>query len=115
VNFSDLFAKIPEVPPKNALRYFLAFNPLVPDFIADFSPVKGYELFRKLKKGDIVVDAGAYPGEYAVYASRKIGPTGRIICFEPTPENRKILEKIFHLGDYMIMHSEKPMLKDTLY
>lgn len=90
---AGLFEKIPEWSIKNDMRYFLAFNKIIPKFISDLSPVKGYELYYKLKKGDIVVDAGAYPGDYAVFASRKIGRTGKIICFEPDKKNRKILYK----------------------
>lgn len=90
---STLFEKIPEWSIKNDLRYFLAFNRLVPNFIQDISPIKGYELYYNLKEGDIVVDAGAYPGDYAVFASRKIGKSGKIICFEPDKKNRKILRR----------------------
>mgnify|MGYP001617518630 CR=1 FL=1 len=90
---SKAFEKIPEWPVKNDLRYFLAFNKLMPNFISDISPVKGYELNRKLKPGDIVVDAGAYPGDYAVFASRKVGESGKVICFEPDVKNIKILKK----------------------
>lgn len=90
---SELFEKIPEWRIKNDLRYFLAFSPLVPNFVSDLSPVKGYELYYHLKPGDVVVDAGAYPGDYAVFAARKVGKTGKVICFEPDPKNRKILRK----------------------
>lgn len=91
------FEKIPEWSIKNDIRYFLAFNKFIPKFISDLSPVKGYELYRKLKPKDIVVDVGAYPGDYAVFASRKIGKKGKIICFEPDPYNRKILKKNLEL------------------
>lgn len=90
---SKAFEKIPEHHWKNDLRYFIAFNKLIPNAVADMSPVKGYEMYRKLKEGDIVVDAGAYPGDYAVYASRKVGKTGKVICFEPDPKNRRVLMK----------------------
>jgi len=90
---AKLFEKLPEWYIKNDLRYFLAFSKIVPKFISDISPVKGYELNRKLKPGDIVVDAGAYPGDYAILASRKVGKQGKVICFEPDSKNRKILQK----------------------
>lgn len=90
---SEAFEKIPEVSLKNDLRYFLAFNRFIPNKIANMSPIKGYELYRELKKGDIVVDAGSFPGDYAVYASRKVGREGKVICFEPNKKNRKILRK----------------------
>ncbi|MBS3089914.1 FkbM family methyltransferase [Candidatus Pacearchaeota archaeon] len=88
------FEKIPEWPVKNDIRYFLAFSPIVPDFIADLSPVKGYEMRYHLKRGDFVVDAGAYPGDYAVFAARKVGNEGKVIAFEPDPKNREVLKKI---------------------
>jgi len=90
---STSFEKFPEWSIKNDIRYFLAFSKLVPKFIADMSPVKGYELRYNLKKGDIVVDAGAYPGDYAVFAARKVGKEGLVIAFEPDAKNRKILNK----------------------
>jgi FkbM family methyltransferase len=90
---ANVFEKIPEWSIKNDLRYFLAFNRLVPKFVQDLSPVKGYEMYCHLKEGDVVVDAGAYPGDYAVFASRKIGRKGKIICFEPDARNRAILKK----------------------
>lgn len=88
-----IFEKIPEIPIKNDIRYFLAFSPLVPKFVSDISPVKGYELHLKLEQGDYVVDAGAYPGDYSILASRKVGQTGKVIAFEPDPKNREILRK----------------------
>lgn len=90
---SVLFEKMPEWYIKNDLRYFLAFNKLIPNFISDMSPVKGYELHYHLKEGDVVVDAGAYPGDYSVFASRKVGRTGKVICFEPDATNRVTLRK----------------------
>lgn len=91
--FAKIFEKIPEWRIKNNLRYFLAFSPLIPSFIKDISPVRGYWLCYKLKQGDIVVDAGAYPGDYAVFAAKKVGESGRVIAFEPDVKNRKILTR----------------------
>jgi len=88
---SVTFEKMPEWPIKNDIRYFLSFSPLVPKYLSDMSPVKGYELYYHLKEGDVVVDAGAYPGDYAVFAARKVGRKGKVICFEPDARNRKIL------------------------
>jgi FkbM family methyltransferase len=88
---ADLFAKMPEWHFKNDIRYFLALNPMVPNFISDLAPVKGYELNYQLKPGDVVVDAGAFTGDYTFFASRKVGPTGRVLAFEPDPKTREIL------------------------
>ena len=86
-----MFEKFPEWPIKNNIRYFLAFNSMVPKSIQDLSPIKGYEMYRKLQEGDIVVDAGAFTGDYTIFAAKKVGPNGLIIAFEPDEKNRKIL------------------------
>lgn len=93
MNLSKIFENLPEVPIKNNFRYFLSFSPLIPTSISNLSPIKGYEQIYPLRAGDIVVDAGAYPGDYAIWASRKVGKTGKVICFEPTPQNREILQR----------------------
>jgi FkbM family methyltransferase len=97
MRFADIltksFAAMPEWHFKNDIRYFLALNPLVPNFISDMAPVKGYELNYQLKPGDVVVDAGAFTGDYTFFASRKVGPTGRVLAFEPDPKTRAILAR----------------------
>ena len=93
----NAFLHVPEWRWKNDLRAWLATSPLVPAWLADFSPVRGYELHRKLRPGDIVVDAGAYPGDYALFAARRVGPEGRVICFEPGERNRAVLERNIRL------------------
>lgn len=90
---AHLFLRFPEWPVKNEIRYFLAFNPMVPKYISDLSPIKGYELHRKLQEGDTVVDAGAFTGDYTIYAARKIGKKGRVIAFEPDSRNAMILKR----------------------
>jgi FkbM family methyltransferase len=87
------FEKIPEWSCKNSIREWLAFGKIVPNFVSDLSPLKGYELHRQLRQADVVVDAGAYPGDYTVFAAERVGPKGKVIAFEPNPENRKILIK----------------------
>jgi FkbM family methyltransferase len=52
---------------------------------------EGYLQHYQLKTGDVVVNAGSYHGYFAIYAARKVGPSGRVICFEPEPNNRRLL------------------------
>ena len=40
---------------------------------------------KDLKPGDVFVDVGANCGLFAVFAARKVGPTGRVIAIEPLP------------------------------
>lgn len=47
---------------------------------------KGYLADYHLRPGDIVIDCGAYIGEFTLYAAKAVGPAaGRIITFEPDP------------------------------
>jgi FkbM family methyltransferase len=56
-------------------------------------------LNRHLKSGDVFWDVGAHAGFYAVLANRLVGPTGRTECFEPLPENIKLLERNLHANN----------------
>jgi len=40
---------------------------------------------KDLKPGDVFVDVGANCGLFAVFAARKVGPTGRVLAIEPLP------------------------------
>lgn len=56
------------------------------------SAICKYNTNYNLKKGDVILDVGAYHGAYSFYALPKIGTTGKIFAFEPDPDNFKILE-----------------------
>jgi len=59
--------------------------------------LKGFVDKYNIKPGDIVIDAGAHIGIFAIYAS-KIIRDGRIVCFEPDPQNFKKLMKNIELN-----------------
>jgi len=46
---------------------------------------------RFLRKGMTVLDVGAHHGFYTLLASIRVGPTGRIFAFEPSPRERQRL------------------------
>ncbi len=46
-----------------------------------------YELHRKIRDGDIVLDLGAHVGFFTQLASAKVGSSGQVIAFEPNPRN----------------------------
>jgi FkbM family methyltransferase len=50
---------------------------------------------RFLKPGMTVLDIGAHHGLYTLLASRRVGRTGKVVAFEPSPRERKALR--FHL------------------
>ncbi len=45
--------------------------------------LKGYLAKYSLKSGDTVIDCGAYIGDFTLYAAAAVGPSGRVIAFEP--------------------------------
>ncbi|MFA5147078.1 MAG: FkbM family methyltransferase [Candidatus Omnitrophota bacterium] len=55
----------------------------------------GYLARYGLKKGDTVIDCGAYTGEFALYAAKAVGDDGMVIAFEPDPYAcKKIAENL---------------------
>jgi len=44
-------------------------------------------------EGDVAIDIGAHLGYYALILSKIVGPTGRVIAFEPMPENYQVLSE----------------------
>lgn len=71
---------------KTKLKKFI--DKLFDSWISTVGFLKDY----KLKKGDIVIDAGAYFGYFTIFASKKVGRDGKIIAFEPDPRNYRILQ-----------------------
>lgn len=98
--FISAFIGVPEWSWKNHLRKWLAFSSWVPDLIQDYSPLKGYEMYRQLQPGDTVVDAGAFPGDYTLFAAGRVGPEGKVIALEPDEKNRKRFQKNIEKSGY---------------
>jgi len=53
-----------------------------------------------LKPGDFVLDIGANIGYYSLIIAKKIGPNGKVFCFEPDPGNFEILSKNISQNNY---------------
>jgi FkbM family methyltransferase len=43
--------------------------------------------------GNVVYEVGAFVGNYTLQASALVGPTGRVIAFEPSPRNLALLKE----------------------
>ncbi len=68
--------------------------------------IKGYNRSYRLRKDDIIVDAGAYNGFFTIYAALKVGPNGQVIALEPDPYSAHILSKniyINHLSNVVVI------------
>ena len=56
-----------------------------------FEPIEVEVVKKIVKPGDTVVDIGANIGYYTLLLSHLVGPTGRVIAFEPDPLNYELL------------------------
>jgi FkbM family methyltransferase len=78
---------------------FGEFSIIFPDMrivLCDLAiPVRGYLARYGMKKGDVVVDGGAYSGTFTLIAAKKVGDNGKVIAFEPDTESyRRLLANI---------------------
>jgi FkbM family methyltransferase len=48
---------------------------------------------RLLRPGDVVADVGANAGVYALFLARCVGPSGRVVAFEPERHNLALLRR----------------------
>ncbi len=55
-------------------------------------------LRSRVKPGCTVYDVGANCGQMALFFSRLVGPAGRVVCFEPVPQNFSVLERNLRLN-----------------
>jgi FkbM family methyltransferase len=51
-----------------------------------------------VRRGQIVFDIGANIGYYALLASKHVGPSGRVLAFEPSPRNISYLHRHLELN-----------------
>ena len=54
-------------------------------FYGAFPPRVSELLNRMLKPGQVAIDIGANIGMHSVIMANRVGPTGRVVCFEPDP------------------------------
>jgi len=59
----------------------------------------GYLKYCQLKPGQTIINAGAYHGYFAIYAAKKVGEKGQVICFEPEPNNLRLLKHNISLNN----------------
>ena len=59
----------------------------------DYEPVTRAACAAALKPGMTFIDIGAHVGLFTVPAAMAVGPEGRVIAFEPDPDNRRLLER----------------------
>lgn len=52
-----------------------------------------------LRPGDVFIDGGANVGLFTLVAARRVGPTGRVVSFEPASSTRAVLARNVALND----------------
>jgi FkbM family methyltransferase len=57
------------------------------------TPIPGYFLEYKLKKGDVIIDAGAHLGTFAIIAAKLVGENGKVFAFEPDKKNSEEFQR----------------------
>jgi len=60
--------------------------------LGNHEPEVQHFLANVLQPGMVYFDVGANVGFFAMLAARILGPGGRVVCFEPLPENAKQIE-----------------------
>ena len=58
-----------------------------------YEPQLSRVLRNRLGPGDVFLDIGANIGYFSTLAGHIVGPTGRVIAFEPHPEARSVLQR----------------------
>jgi FkbM family methyltransferase len=56
-----------------------------------YEPHVTRELLTVLRPGQVFVDIGANAGYFVCMAAARVGPTGKVIAFEPNPDNCELL------------------------
>jgi FkbM family methyltransferase len=59
----------------------------------EYEPTETQLVRDVLKEGDVFLDVGANVGWYTVHAAKRVGPTGKVIAFEPEPSNLAMLKR----------------------
>lgn len=87
------FQLFPSIPLPVRLPYggwWLAVNDTCSDaiFTNNYEKAEWRFVERVLKKGMIFIDIGAHHGFYTILAAKKVGSSGCVIAFEPSPRER---------------------------
>ena len=79
--------------------WWIASNDAVSDqLVTGFEQKERRFVSRFLKPGMTVLDIGAHAGLYTLTASKRVGPSGRVISFEPSPRERQRLTRHLSLN-----------------
>src|SRR5712664_2651602 len=88
--------------------WFLAGNGQVDEDLRNGGFESAELLFvqRYLKQGMTALDIGAHHGLYTLLASKRVGPSGKVLAFEPSPRERKQLVRNVRINFCSNVHIE---------
>lgn len=75
-------------------------------------PIQGL-LAAALKPGTVYYDIGANVGFFAVLAGRLVGKNGKIVCFEPMPDNASQIERNAKMNGFENIAVRREALSDS--
>jgi FkbM family methyltransferase len=78
------------------LRRFVLARRTVRESTGFESELAGVRRFLRL--GDVALDLGANAGAFAIAMARTVGPGGKVLAFEPIPENLDVLRDAVRLA-----------------
>lgn len=84
-------------PPEKKVRAIVVRFPFHQESLGEREMI-GYLRKYQPRPGDVVINAGAYHGYFAIYLSRLVGQNGKVICFEPEKNNLKVLRQNIKLN-----------------
>jgi FkbM family methyltransferase len=91
---------------KLSVRYVPGTRPVREKYAQSDDPVARNDarqlqfVSASVSKGDVVLDIGAHFGEYAVLLGAAVGPSGRVISFEPDKAARDVLGRNLRLNGF---------------
>lgn len=65
-----------------------------------FEPFQTELVVNEVRPGDMAIDLGAHVGYYTLLLARLVGPAGRVLAFEPDPDNFALLAHNVALNGY---------------
>ncbi len=81
-----------DADPRDLIQYSVMVT-------GEWEPEETEVMRRQVGPGDVVYDVGANVGYFTLLASRLVGPTGRVVAFEPNPTTLSRLRHHLALND----------------